>query len=210
MKRLSSILSNEVLQKIFGVDLKLGNQLIQKYAISPGESIPIVIRPEYGVRHARWGISRLNNDYITQIEYQHVHVKPSFRMAFRQKRCIALADSYYDWLYPDAVPERIFQENGEPLLIPALYSEDECSVVLLSRLYGMNHEKEITCEPLIFSAENAKVWLAQVPVADLIELLNQNRTPALSRMATNNKIKVSGYSHRSLHQPQSPSLTLFK
>jgi putative SOS response-associated peptidase YedK len=87
--------------------LQAGPDWAPRYNIAPTQSVPIVrIRPGTGQREMallRWGLvpswakdisigSRMIN-----ARAETVATKPSFRAAFKHRRCLVPADGYYEW-----------------------------------------------------------------------------------------------------------------
>ena len=50
--------------------------------------------------------------------------KPAFRSAFRRRRCLVLADGFYEWQRAGSVkkPMRIVMESGEPFAFAGLWA----------------------------------------------------------------------------------------
>ncbi len=78
-----------------------------RYNIAPTQDVLAVIRsPETGLRELRllrWGLipswakeKGIGNKMINA-RAETVHEKPSFRAAFRARRCLILADGFYEW-----------------------------------------------------------------------------------------------------------------
>ena len=78
--------------------------LFPRYNISPTQSVPIV--RQAAAREmvlARWGLvpswaSDLSIGYkLINARSETADSKPSFRSAFRQRRCLVVADGFYEW-----------------------------------------------------------------------------------------------------------------
>ena len=75
--------------------------------IAPTDTIAIVRRPRGGegreLAHARWGLIPPWAKDLTfgrrpfNARAETVDVKPSFRQAFRARRCLIVADGFYEW-----------------------------------------------------------------------------------------------------------------
>ena len=91
-----------------------------RYNIAPTQEVPVV-RYNQGleVAHCRWGLvpawaspeKRLPT--LINARSETVHEKPSFRSAFQARRCVVLADGFYEW--QRAGKERLpwyFQRTG--------------------------------------------------------------------------------------------------
>jgi putative SOS response-associated peptidase YedK len=94
--------------------------------------------------------------------------KPSFRNAFKKKRCLVIADSFYEWKRTDEgkTPMRIKLKSGEPFAFAALWESwkspdgktvNSCSILTTkaNELMGTIHDRM----PVILTKETEKVWL---------------------------------------------------
>ena len=94
--------------------------------------------------------------------------KPSFRNAFKKKRCLVVADSFYEWKRTDdgKTPMRIKLKSGEPFAFAALWESwkspdgktvNTCSILTTkaNELMETIHERM----PVILTKEAEKIWL---------------------------------------------------
>ncbi len=103
----------------------------KRFNIAPSQFAPI-IRMEQGVpvvRTLRWGLvpswSRDASDgaRLANARGETVASKPSFRAAFRSRRCVVPADGYYEWqtLGRRKQPWRFVRPAGEDFLMAGLW-----------------------------------------------------------------------------------------
>ena len=109
-------------------------QLIPRYNIAPGQ--PVAVVPNDG-RHRvdlfNWGLipSWAQDE---KIGYRLINAraetladKPSFRSAFRRRRCLIPADGFYEWQTASAaktkIPMLIRLRSGEPFAFAGLWEE---------------------------------------------------------------------------------------
>lgn len=94
--------------------------------------------------------------------------KPSFRNAFKKKRCLVVADSFYEWKRTDdgKTPMRIKLKSGEPFAFAALWESwkspegktvNTCSILTTkaNELMDTIHDRM----PVILTKEAEKIWL---------------------------------------------------
>lgn len=94
----------EVLEALFGDSVVGGSALSARFNIAPTQDVPVV-RWQEGPELAllRWGLvpswtkpdQRLPT--LINARCETIHEKPSFRAAFRARRCVLLADGFYEW-----------------------------------------------------------------------------------------------------------------
>ena len=94
--------------------------------------------------------------------------KPSFREAFRQRRCLILADGFYEWRSDDKVkqPYYIHRADGEPLALAGLYEHwrtpertwlSTCTIITThanQKLHDLHHRM-----PVLLTPEQQALWL---------------------------------------------------
>lgn len=80
------------------------DEIVPSYNIAPTQKIPVIVKKEgYRLQKMYWGLvpswaknlsqaSRLIN-----ARAETVATKPSFRAAFKRRRCLILADGFYEW-----------------------------------------------------------------------------------------------------------------
>lgn len=93
-----------------------------RYNIAPRQMAPVVVMSETGPElfHFRWGLipswakEEALGDKMINARSETVLEKPSFRSAFRLRRCLVIADGWYEWSYlgRTKVPWRICPTRG--------------------------------------------------------------------------------------------------
>lgn len=94
--------------------------------------------------------------------------KPSFRNAFKKKRCLVVADSFYEWQRSDTgkTPMRIKLKSGEPFAFAALWESwkspdgktiNSCSILTTkpNELMASIHDRM----PVVLTKDAEKIWL---------------------------------------------------
>ena len=110
--------------------------------------------------------------------------KPSFRNAFKKKRCLIVADSFYEWRKEEngKTPMLIRMKSGEPFAFAGLWESwtspegktiNSCSILTTkpNKLMASIHDRM----PVILSKEAEKTWLD--PNVQDIELLESLLEP---------------------------------
>jgi putative SOS response-associated peptidase YedK len=112
------------------------SDLRPRYNIAPGQEVLCVIRDrETRIEPLRWGLipfwardpaigSRLIN-----ARAETLAEKPSFRSAFEKRRCLVVADGFYEWRPAGKrkVPVYIFLKSKKPFGIAGLYESWKAS-----------------------------------------------------------------------------------
>jgi putative SOS response-associated peptidase YedK len=115
-------------------DLFFEEELDDRYNYSPGQDIPVVLDedPGRGLK-VRWGLipfwakdPKIGYKMINA-RSETIDSKPSFRNSFKKKRCLVIADGYYEWRKePNSkvkVPYFIRMKDGLPFTFAGLWEK---------------------------------------------------------------------------------------
>ena len=123
---------SEATAALFGVDGALAVE--PRYNIAPTQFVAAIRDSEQHQRELvmlRWGLvpfwakdPSIGNRMINA-RAETVAEKPSFRAAFKHRRCVVLADGFYEWHREGDVktPYFISLVNGEPFALAGLWEE---------------------------------------------------------------------------------------
>lgn len=145
-----------------------------RYNIAPGQYAPVI--PQYDPEHIhlfRWGLvpgwardEKLGFKMINA-RSETVDQKPAFRNAFKHRRCLVLADSFYEWKKTPQgkVPYRFVWKKENPFYFAGLYEKWEKGSVPLetytilttepNALTGTVHDRM----PVILETEALAIWM---------------------------------------------------
>jgi putative SOS response-associated peptidase YedK len=164
----------EILAEEFGVTGPLP-EVPPSYNIAPTQEVAAVLTDdgERRLEMLRWGLipswaddpgigSRMIN-----ARSETVPEKPSFRRAFRERRCLILADGFYEWKRTNdgKQPYYIRMEGGRPFAFAGLWESwrggrDEirsCTILTTEandRVSNIHHRM-----PVILASEDHELWL---------------------------------------------------
>lgn len=133
--------SYQVIADLFEVDNTVGIPL--RYNIAPSQDVP-VIRLDEGdrtIKLARWGLipfwakdPKISYKLINA-RSESISEKPAFRQAFKKRRCLVIADGFYEWVHEGSTkkPHYIYLKNEMPFAFAGLYEHwmDESSQQLI-------------------------------------------------------------------------------
>jgi putative SOS response-associated peptidase YedK len=104
---------------------------LPRYNIAPTQAVLALVRDGRGFKAARlhWGLvpswakDRKMSARLINARAETVADKPSFRSAFKQRRCLILADGYYEWVKqgPAKQPMYIRRGDGVPFAFAGLW-----------------------------------------------------------------------------------------
>lgn len=124
---------SEAVQRHFQVQER--PNLPPRYNLAPTQEAPVVRLADDGARHLvflRWGLVPFWADdpgigsRMINARSENAAEKPAFRAAFRRRRCLVVADGFYEWKPPvekgaRKQPYRITREDGSLFAFAGLW-----------------------------------------------------------------------------------------
>lgn len=184
--RFTQTKSKQDIKKRFNVK-KVPDGIESLFNIAPDQNIPAILNESPDeVSLVKWGLlpswskeekskySMINARAETLLE------KPSYKRLIQKKRCLIIADSFYEWKKVDGkkAPYRIMLKNGDLFSFAGLWDIWEkdgkviksCSVITTSpnELVKDIHDRM----PVILSQDRENDWLSDIPVEMALGLLN--------------------------------------
>jgi putative SOS response-associated peptidase YedK len=177
----------------FQEELELGRMPSEwkpRYNVAPGQPIPAVRDAEKrDVTMLRWGLvpawakEPAIGYRMINARSETLSEKPSFRSAFRQRRCLILADGFFEWQQPAVrrAPKApfYFQLLGsspfafaglwETWHLPERPALESCTIITCApnELVARFHNRM----PVILDKETCWTWLSDAPLPDLQQML---------------------------------------
>lgn len=189
--RFTSLLTPELIAEVLGTTVPSGLAMDPRYNITPTQPVLIVRQDLNGRRElvpVNWGlIPSWTKDPamgrgLINARAETITEKPSFRSAFRHRRCIIPASGYYEWQrqMDKKQPWYIKRSNDDkPLLFAGLWERwqspdgselETCAVITTTANNVMQpiHDRM----PVLLSTEQMKLWLdANTPPKELVTML---------------------------------------
>ena len=131
--RYTQTLNLEIMKKRFGFDSN-GITLVPRYNIGPDQVAPVVmIEGRKVLQMMRWGLvphwARDDAPHRRNINAraETLAEKPTFRDSFKNRRCLVLADGFYEWRGSerknDKTPFRFTLKGGGPFAFAGLWDK---------------------------------------------------------------------------------------
>ncbi len=170
--------------------------LAPRYNIAPTQLVPIVRLSSQGSRELvllRWGLIPASardasiGQKLINARAETVAEKPSFRDAFASRRCLVVADGFYEWRHAQGrkVPYLVRLRSRSPFAFAGLWEQwrrdatsslvETCAIITTdaNELVSTLHDRM----PVLLDAHAFSTWLSpDTPPALLHELLRP--TPA--------------------------------
>lgn len=159
----------------FGLDEGGALEVGERYNVAPSQGVLAVVNDGEGnhLESLRWGFVPhwAKGDrprYMINARAETVAEKPTFRSAFRERRCLVVADGFYEWRRSGKVkvPMFIRDVSGRPWGFAGIYETwsspggDEvttCAIITTTanRVMSAIHERM----PAIVREEDRETWL---------------------------------------------------
>lgn len=146
-------------------------ELTPRYNAAPMQQLPVVVgQPAHGELMS-WGIKGAKG-LIVNAKSETVSKLPTFRDAFRQRRCLVPADGFYEWkvLAGERYPYYFTMHNEEPFCFAGIYNPEGFSLMTTTpnAVVAEVHDRM----PVILPREAYHAWLdPATEEADLKALL---------------------------------------
>ena len=131
-----------IIAKMEEIQLRLGlgempGDWLPRYNVAPSQSIPVVIdadqrRVEWMQRGLVpfWAQTQAIGGKMINARAETVAEKPAFRQSFLQRRCLIIADGFYEWLKPGgrkvpSIPYYFHEKNHLPFTFSGLWDQWE-------------------------------------------------------------------------------------
>jgi len=181
---------DEAVVRLFGVAEKTALQ--SGYNLAPTQLVPVLRRTDAGLRRVdaiRWGLvpfwakDKAIGNRMINARAETVAEKPAFRQAFRQRRCLVLANGFYEWkrVGDKKQPFYITRDDGEPFAMAGLWERwrdrtaadpptlETCTIITTTpnRLMENIHQRM----PVILDSKPVAEWLDPSAETDVLTSL---------------------------------------
>lgn len=223
--RFSFVASKEKIQQEFGQQIDTGINLRINYNVAPTQHAYVITndKPDT-LQYLTWGlIPHWSNDgqnagKLINARMEGIESKPSFRVPIRQKRCIVLADSFYEWRQEGThkTPYRISMHNGNLLAMAGIWD------VWYHGDYAVKSFSIITCPPnhevsslhnrmpvLLINQQERHQWLSNLKLEEALTMLHPAPDDTLDVYRVSDKVNSVHNNGPELHQRLAEPPTLF-
>ncbi len=184
--RFSQTKSKQDIKKRFNVK-KVADEVMPLFNIAPDLDVPVILNESPDeVTVARWGLvpswskeekstySMINARAETLLE------KPAYKRLVKNRRCLVIADSFYEWKKTDGkkVPYRIMLKSDDLFAFAGLWDVWEkegkkitsCTIITISpnKLLSTIHDRM----PVILDGHDEKEWLKGEDPERVMKLLH--------------------------------------
>lgn len=220
--RFSLATSKEKIKEQFGVEME--GELKLSFNIAPTHSAYVIANDDPNrLQRFEWGLvpywsnDGKNMGKLINARGESISSKPSFRIPIRQKRCLVLADSFYEWRREgqQKIPYRIQAKEDQLLALAGvwdLWTDGEKTFKSFSIITTTANEEISQLHlrmPVIFdTTEKQKEWLSDIALNSALDLLQPLPDDQLTIYRVSPKLNSPAYNAIDLHQsvPEPPTL----
>jgi putative SOS response-associated peptidase YedK len=156
-----------------------------RYNVAPGQEHPVVRNDALDtIQFPTWGLVPQWADHSPSSGHINARAetlaeKPSFREAFAERRCLVLADGFYDWKETPTgkQPYRIEREDREPFAFAGLWEprssgETDATFTIVTTEPNAVVEEVHHRMPVILDPDEERRWLERDSTEELTDLLD--------------------------------------
>ena len=223
--RFSFVASKEKIETQFG-EIEIGNNLRYNFNIGPTQHAYVITNDSPNrLQYVTWGLIPYwsrdgeNKGKLINARMEGISTKPSFRLPIRKRRCLILADSFYEWKTTNMgkIPYRVLLRNGALMAFAGIWD------TWMKGDYAVKSFSILTCPsnlemaqisnrmPIIFDdPKKQEEWLKNHELADVINMLKTPKDNILRIHRISDKVNSIKNNSPELHQAIPDPLTLFK
>lgn len=202
-----------------------GSNLRVSYNIAPTQHAYIITNDSPNrLQYMTWGLipywskDGKASGKMINARKEGIESKPSFRVPIRKKRCLVLADSFYEWRTEgkQKVPYRIFLKNENLILMAGIWDvwyKGDYAVKSFSIITTPPNQEMSSVHnrmPVIFnSPEKWESWLTSEKLEESLNLLQTPEDGILDMYRVSDKVGKVKYNAPDLHKEIPATPTLF-
>jgi len=208
-------LTREEVEERFGLK-KVPAGLAPKYNVPPGTDVPAVLNTSADeLKFIRWGLiphwakEEKTKFNLINAKAETVTEKPMFKGLVHSKRCLILADCFYEWkkVGVKKVPYRILMKDEHPFAFAGLWDSwqhegkelQTCLIITTTpnALINSIHDRM----PAILAPDKERAWLDEVRPEDVGEFLRPYDAKRMKAYEISTRINSPANDSPSVIQP---------
>lgn len=222
--RYSFVASKEKIQQQLGPEMETGANLRINFNVAPTQHSYVITNDKpNALQYITWGLipywskdAKIAGKLINA-RSEGIESKPSFRVPIRKKRCLVLADSFYEWKKVGAqkLPYRIMLKNADLLLLAGIWDvwyDDQYAVKSFS-IITTSPSKDVDqvhdrMPVILHKKEDQEKWLQEQPLEEVLSMLKTPEDGILEMYRVSDKVNSVKNNAPDLHQrvPDLPTL----
>ena len=222
--RFSFTVSKEKIEQQLG-PIEIGSNLRKSYNIAPTQHAYVITNDNPNrLQYITWGLiphwskDGENGGKLINARMEGISAKPSFRLPIRNRRCIVIADSFYEWRKEAGrkVPYRISSQDGRLLLMAGIWDTWSKGNYTLKSFSIITAPPNLEMERihnrmpvLFFDKAQRERWLSDLSLTESLEMLQTPPSDILRIYRVSEKVNSVKNNSEDLHKQVPDPLTLF-
>jgi putative SOS response-associated peptidase YedK len=202
-----------------------GSSIRTSYNIAPTQHAYVVTNePPFRLQYLTWGLVPFwskdgkNSGKLINARSEGIVSKPSFRIPIRKRRCLVLADSFYEWRKEGSkkIPYRILPKNNHLLVMAGIWDiwDREGYPVKSFSIITTSPNREVAplhnrMPVLLTNLEEQQGWLEDQPIEDVLGYLHPPPDQFLHIYRVSTELNSPKNNSPSLHEEIPENLDLF-
>lgn len=223
--RFSFVTSKEKIKQQLGEQMETGVNLRISFNVAPTQHAYVVTNDKPNMlQYLTWGLipywskEEESAGKLINARQEGIFSKPSFRIPIRKRRCLVLADSFYEWkkIGDQKIPYRIFHKNGDLLVLAGIWDiwhKDDYAVKSFSIITTPPNKEMSSVHnrmPVVLQQKaDQKKWLAEISLDETVQLMQTPADGLLDMYQVSTKVNNVRNDSPDLHQKLAEPPTLF-
>lgn len=202
-----------------------GINIRKSYNIAPTQHAYVVINEQPDrLQYITWGLipywseEGKNTGKLINARAEGIESKPSFRVPIRKRRCLVLADSFYEWrtVNHQKIPYRVVPKDGSMLVMAGVWDVWEKDGYPLKSFSIITTEpnKEVSSlhnrMPVVLpTIKECKQWLEPMEVDEVLQFLHTPQDGFFRIYRVSDELNSPKYNLPELHNEIPENLDLF-
>ncbi len=213
--RFSFVTSPEKIRQQLG-DVETGNNLKLSFNIAPTQHAYVLANEApQRLQYFRWGLiphwakDSKNAAKLINARMEGIESKPSFRVPVRKRRCLVLADSFYEWRTEgkQKTPFRILPEDDSLLVMAGIWDvwyDGDYAVKTFSILTAPPNAEVAPLHnrmPMVLpDAERQQRWISDLSVDEVMDMLQPPPDGILKKYQVSDRVNNVRNNTPDLHE----------
>lgn len=217
--RYSKVLSPQDIDEAFGPITVEAEQLEANYNIAPTQKTAVITnRDPHQIQLFEWGLvpswskDGKNSGRMINARAETILEKPAFRKPIRERRCLVIADSFYEWKTAgkSKQPYRIYNPEQKVLVFAGIWEfwRDQTNPELEKRTFSIlttapNAEMTPIHDrmPVVLAKAEQQAWLGDLTDEDITELTQTPKDGTLEMYPVQQVVGSVKNNGPELHEP---------
>lgn len=222
--RFSFATSGKKIKETLGDNVEVPGELKISYNIAPTQDSYVITNDKPDLLQSfQWGLvpywskDGANSGKLINARMEGIETKPSFRTPIKNRRCLVLVDSFYEWKRSGGqkIPYRILMKNKNLMVMAGIWDSwtNGKDIIRSFSIITTDPNKEMSTVhrrmPLIFDKKDMwKTWLQDQPLPQVLDMLKipEDNILDMYRVSTNVNSVINNTPNLHQEVPETPTL----